>query len=109
MRSTEMLIPQNSFDRLRWAIRDAWIITQRDLIHWIRQPVQLIVGLLFPVMVVLLFGYLFGGGMAVPGGGNYREFLMPGMFAMTMIFNIETTFASITTDAARGITDRFRS
>jgi len=56
-----------------------------------------------------MFGYLFGGGMSVPGSGNYREFLVPGMFAMTMLFGIETTFASVTTDAARGVTDRFRS
>jgi ABC-type multidrug transport system permease subunit len=103
------MIPRTPIDRLRWAIIDAWTITQRDLTHWVRQPTQVIVGLLFPVMVVLMFGYLFGGGMAVPGGGNYREFLMPGMFAMTMVFGIETTFASVTTDAARGVTDRFRS
>jgi ABC-2 type transport system permease protein len=45
----------------------------------------------------------------VPGGGNYREFLMPGMYAMTMVFGIETTFAAVATDAAKGVTDRFRS
>ena len=95
--------------RLGWALADAWTITKRDLQHWAQQPFTIIINLLFPVMIVLLFGYLFGGGMAVPGGGNYREFLMPGMFAMTMFFGIETTFAAIVTDAARGVTDRFRS
>jgi ABC-type multidrug transport system permease subunit len=59
--------------------------------------------------MVLMFGYLFGGQMRVPGGGDYREFLMPGMFAMTMVFGVETTFAAVGTDAARGVTDRFRS
>jgi ABC-2 type transport system permease protein len=96
-------------DRLRWAVADAWTITLRDLFHWARQPTQVIVGLLFPVLIVAMFGYLLGGGMSVPGGGGYREFLMPGMFAMTMLFGIETTFASVATDAARGVTDRFRS
>jgi ABC-2 type transport system permease protein len=95
--------------RFGWALADAWTITKRDLLHWVQQPFNIIIGLLFPVMVVLLFGYLLGGGMAVPGGGNYREFLMPGMFAMTMVFGIETTFAAIATDAAKGVTDRFRS
>ncbi|MBF9135440.1 ABC transporter permease [Plantactinospora sp. S1510] len=95
--------------RLRWAVVDGWTITRRDLIHWARQPVQVVVGLLFPIMVVLMFGYLFGGGMSVPGGGNYREFLMPGMFAMTVLFGIEGTYTAIATDVSRGVTDRFRS
>jgi ABC-type polysaccharide/polyol phosphate export permease len=94
---------------LRWAILDGWTITQRDVLHWVNQPFQIAVGLLFPVMIVLMFGYLLGGAMSVPGGGNYREFLMPGMFATTMLFGIESTFQAISTDAARGITDRFRS
>lgn len=96
-------------NRLRWAVADAWTMTARDLAHWARQPGQVLVGLLFPVMVVLMFGYLFGGAIVVPGGGNYREFLLPGMFAMTMIFGIEATFVSVATDASRGVTDRFRS
>jgi ABC-2 type transport system permease protein len=64
---------------------------------------------LFPVMMVLMFGYLFGGAISVPGGGDYREFLMPGMFAMTMAFGLEGTMMAVSTDAARGVTDRFRS
>jgi ABC-2 type transport system permease protein len=60
-------------------------------------------------MLVLMFGYLFGGAMSVPDGGGYREFLMPGMFALTMVFGIEATMVAVTTDAARGVTDRFRS
>lgn len=90
-------------------ITDGWILTRRTLAHWMRQPAPVILGLLFPVMTVLMFGYLFGGAMRVPGGGAYREFLMPGMYAMTMAFGLETTFTGISTDAARGITDRFRS
>jgi len=98
-------------------VLDSWTITRRDLLHWRQQPAPVLIGLLFPVMIVLIFGYLFGGALAVPdgaalsvpGGGGYREFLMPGMFAMTMLFGLETTFAAVATDAARGITDRFRS
>ncbi|WP_248963355.1 ABC transporter permease [Sphaerisporangium perillae] len=95
--------------RLRWALADGWTITHRDLSHWARRPAQVIVGLLFPVMVVLMFAYLFGGGMAIPGGGDYREFLMPGMFAMTMVFGVEATFTAVSADIAKGVTDRFRS
>jgi ABC transporter DrrB family efflux protein len=65
--------------------------------------------LLFMVMVVLMFGYLFGGAMTVPGGGSYREFLLPGMFALSMLFGVEATMVAVTTDTARGVTDRFRA
>jgi ABC-type multidrug transport system permease subunit len=95
--------------RLRWALADGWTITLRDLNHWARQPWLLLVGLLFPVLIVLMFGYVFGGAMTVPGGGSYREFLMPGIFALTMVFGLEATFTAVTTDAAKGVTDRFRS
>ncbi len=88
---------------------DAYILIGRELRHWARQPFQLIVNLLFPIMLVLMFGYLFGGSMIVPGGGDYKEFLLPGMFAMTMAFGVEATFTAISTDANRGVTDRFRS
>ncbi|GII82139.1 transport permease protein [Sphaerisporangium siamense] len=101
--------PRGGLTRLRWALADGWVITRRDLAHWARQPAQFFIGLLFPVMVVLIFAYMFGGGMVIPGGGDYREFLMPGMFAMTMVFGIEATFTAVSADAARGVTDRFRS
>jgi ABC transporter DrrB family efflux protein len=95
--------------RFRWALTDGWTITARTLTHWSRQPYQILLGLLFPVLMVLMFGYLLGGGMRVPGGGGYREFLLPGMFAMTMAFGLETTFSAVATDASKGVTDRFRT
>jgi ABC-type polysaccharide/polyol phosphate export permease len=98
-----------SVQTLRWAVADGRTLTGRALAHWARRPGELAVALLFPVMVVLMMGYLFGGQMDVPGGGNYREFLVPGMFALTMVFGVETTFAAVATDAAKGVTDRFRS
>jgi len=90
-------------------LRDTWTITRRDLAHWVAQPAPVVISLLFPVMTVLMFGYLFGGALSVPGGGSYREFLLPGMFALTMVFGMEMTMAAVVTDAARGVTDRFRS
>lgn len=102
--------PRTPGSRLAWAITDAWVITCRDLAHWRQQPGAVIVNiLLFPITIVLMFGYLLGGAMTVPGGGDYRGFLMPGMFAMTMVFGIGATLAAVSADAARGITDRFRS
>jgi ABC-type multidrug transport system permease subunit len=94
---------------LHWAVADGWTMTRRDLAHWARHPAPVLVGLLFPILLVLMFGYLLGGAIAVPGGGDYREFLLPGMFVMTMGFGVESTLLAVTTDAARGVTDRFRS
>jgi ABC-2 type transport system permease protein len=102
-------MPVTAAQRLRWSMTDAWTVTGRDLAHWARQPATLVLNLLFMVMMVLMFGYLFGGAMTLPGGGNYREFLMPGMFALSMLFGVESTMVAVTTDAARGVTDRFRS
>ena len=95
--------------RLRWAARDAWLVAQRDMTHWVREPQMIVWGLMFPIMFVLLFAYVFGSGIVVPGGGNYREFLMAGMFAQTMAFGIGETLAAVQADSAKGVTDRFRS
>jgi ABC-2 type transport system permease protein len=93
---------------VRWAVADGWTVLLRSLTHWVREPGALLLGLLFPVLILLMFGYLLGGAMAVPSG-SYLEFLMPGMFALAMVFGLETTTIGVATDAARGITDRFRS
>nr|WP_043536748.1 ABC transporter permease [Saccharomonospora cyanea] len=100
-------VPTTTGSRLRWAVADAWTVTRRDLAHWANQPGMLVANLLFSVMVLLMFGFLFGGAMAVPG--DYWEFLVPGVFALTMVFGIESTFTAVSTDLARGVTDRFRS
>jgi ABC-type multidrug transport system permease subunit len=103
-------IPQTLPQRLGWAIADTWALTRRDLTHWARQPGAVIANtLLFPIMIVLMFGYLLGGAITVPSAGSYREFLVPGMFAMTMVFGIGATLVAVSTDTARGVTDRFRS
>jgi ABC transporter DrrB family efflux protein len=102
-------LPRTARERLRWAVSDAWLVAWRDLVHWVRQPAPFIIGLLFPILMVLMFGYLLGGGMAPAGGGDYREFLLPGMYGMAMVFGLEATMTAVTTDAARGVTDRFRS
>jgi ABC-2 type transport system permease protein len=95
--------------RARWAVVDAVAVAGRDVAHWRRQPAAVLVGALFPVLLLLMFVYLLGGGMVVPGGGDYRDFLVPGMLALAMVFGVEATMTAVVTDTARGITDRFRS
>jgi ABC-2 type transport system permease protein len=61
------------------------------------------------VIMVLLFGYIFGSAISVPGGGDYRAYLMPGLFAMTTITGLIVTGTATTDDMAKGVMDRFRS
>ncbi|MFI6473419.1 ABC transporter permease [Streptomyces sp. NPDC050516] len=82
-------------------------MTRRELAHWARQPVQVVVGLVFPVMLLLVFGYLVGGGRGV--SGPYVDFLVPGMLALTMAFGLEGTMLAVTQDLNKGVVDRFRS
>ncbi|MGX1756787.1 ABC transporter permease [Streptomyces lydicus] len=94
---------------MAWAVTDSWTMTRRGLAHWARQLVQIVVQLVFPVVLLLMFGYFLGGGMAVPGGGDYKEYLVPGMFALTMAFGLESTMIAVTQDLGKGVLDRFRS
>jgi ABC-2 type transport system permease protein len=96
-------------DRRPNALREGLLIAGRDVLHWVRQPWGLVFGLAFNIMLVLMFGFLFGGAIEVPGGGDYLQFLLPGMFALTMLFGLESTMTAMAEDAGRGITDRFRS
>jgi ABC transporter DrrB family efflux protein len=60
-------------------------------------------------MFVLLFAFVFGGAIPLPDGGSYREFLMPGIFAQTVVFAAATTAIGICDDINKGLMDRFRS
>ncbi|NDL58079.1 ABC transporter permease [Phytoactinopolyspora mesophila] len=91
------------------AVIDGITMTRRGLAHWGRNPGQLVVGLLFPVMMLVMFAYFLGGGMEVAGGGDYKEFLVPGMFALSMAFGLEGTMVALTQDINKGVLDRFRS
>jgi ABC-2 type transport system permease protein len=90
-----------------YALTDSWTMTRRELAHWARQPVQVVVNLVFPVMLLLMFGYLIGGGRGVQG--SYIDYLVPGMLALTMAFGLEGTMIAVTQDLNKGVIDRFRS
>ncbi|QYG95054.1 ABC transporter permease [Iamia sp. SCSIO 61187] len=94
---------------LAWLVADSWTVTRRTFLHWRQQPWGIAVGLCFPVLTLLMFAYLFGGGFAVPGDGGYEAFLVPGMLALSVLFGIEGTVLEVVTDASKGITDRFRA
>ncbi|WP_300015632.1 ABC transporter permease [Pseudonocardia sp.] len=90
-------------------IIDTGVLTGRYLSHLRRRPEEIVNAVGFPILMMLIFVFLFGGMMTVPGGGDYRSALLPGLFTMTMLFGVSSTMVAVVTDAQRGITDRFRS
>ncbi len=90
------------------AFRDGAIVAKRNLIKIKRVPEVLVFVLISPIMFVLLFAYVFGGAIDIPGA-SYREFLIAGIFAQTVIFGATFTGAGLAEDMQKGIIDRFRS
>ena len=101
--------PESPAARLRWAIADGLTVTRRNLSHIRRVPEKLLDVTLQPIIFVFLFAYVFGSAIQVPGGGNYREFLLPGIFAQSVAFLAITTAVGVADDMAKGLIDRFRS
>jgi ABC-2 type transport system permease protein len=91
------------------ALADSAVITKRNLIKVKRVPDLLVFATLSPIMFVLLFRYVFGGAIQVPGDVSYAEFLLPGIFAQTVVFGSTITGASLAEDLQKGLIDRFRS
>jgi ABC transporter DrrB family efflux protein len=87
---------------------DGAVIAKRNVIKIKRVPDLLVFSTLSPIMFVLLFAYIFGSAIPVPGV-NYREFLMAGIFAQTVVFGATITGTSLAEDIQKGVIDRFRS
>jgi ABC-2 type transport system permease protein len=90
-------------------VDDSRVLAGRYLAHLRHRPEGVVTAVGFPVLILLMFVYLLGGMMQVPGGGDYRAALLPGLFTLTMLFGVSSTMVEVVTDAQRGITDRFRS
>src|SRR5256885_5394302 len=90
------------------AVADTITIAQRNLITLVRVPQLLIFSTIQPVIFVLLFRYVFGGAIRVPGV-PYVDFLMPGVFAQTVAFGAMNTAIGLATDLNTGLIERFRS
>ncbi|MEU7630004.1 ABC transporter permease [Nocardia sp. NPDC049220] len=97
-------------ERLSIVVSDSLTIAKRNVIKIKRVPDVLIFSTLSPIMFVLLFAYIFGAAIDVPGlSGGYREFLIAGIFAQTVVFGATFTGAGLAEDMQKGIIDRFRS
>jgi ABC-2 type transport system permease protein len=101
--------PTTLADRIRWSLADGVTVVWRNLAQLKSQPGELIGAVVFPAIMIVLFGYVLGSAIKVPGGGDYREYLMPGLFAMTALTSLMSTMTAVATDASKGVMDRFRS
>ncbi|XVV05703.1 ABC transporter permease [Actinosynnema sp. CA-248983] len=90
------------------ALGDGAVVAKRNLIKIKRVPDLLVFSTLSPIMFVLLFAYVFGGSIQIPGM-DYREFLMAGIFAQTVVFGATITGSGLAEDIQKGVIDRFRS
>ena len=93
---------------LRWLIADTLVFARRNLSHVKELPEKLIEVTIQPVMFVMLFAYVFGGAIAIPGG-NYREYLIAGIIVQSIAFGVMGPAITIATDLKEGVVDRFLS
>lgn len=90
-------------------VEQSWIMVKRNMIHTKRMPEMLSDVTVQPIMFVLLFAFVFGASIATGGSASYREFLLPGIQAQTIVFTAFVVSTGITADIEKGIIDRFRS
>ena len=89
--------------------RDALAIALRNLIAYRRVPQLLVFSTIQPVIFVLMFRYVFGGAIKLPGRTPYVDYLMPGIFVQTVVFGSLAAAIGLATDLKSGLLERFRS
>ena len=94
---------------LRWLISDVAVLTRRILARIAREPETLMDVTIQPILFVLMFAYVFGGAIPLPGGGSYHEYLVGGMLAMGLAMTAPGTAVALVTDMSSGLVDCFRS
>ena len=92
-----------------WAVRDTGTVAWRNLVVLRRVPQMLVFATIQPILFVLLFTYVFGGEISIPGVPKYVDYLMPGIFAQTVAFGAINTALGLAEDLNKGLIERFRS
>jgi ABC-2 type transport system permease protein len=88
---------------------DTRVIARRNLLTLARTPQVVVFASIQPVIFVLLFRYVFGGSIHVPGYRSYADYLIPGIVVQTTLFGGSSLTVKVAEDMTKGITDRFRS
>jgi ABC-2 type transport system permease protein len=90
-------------------LSDTWAMTRRNLIHISRAPLQLSDVTIQPLIFTLLFVYIFGSGIPIPGGGSYVDYVLAGILALNLVSSTMGTAVGLSTDLHEGMMDRFRT
>src|SRR6516165_10542341 len=90
-------------------LADIWAMTRRNLVHISREPMQLSDVTLQPLLFTVLFVYIFGGAIPIPGGGSYVDYLLAGILALNLVTSTMGTAVGLSTDLHEGMIDRFRA
>lgn len=97
-------------EKLLNGVKDTLTIAKRNLIRTTRSPQMLVFATVQPVMLLLLFNYVFGGAIKLgPGIDSYIVYLLPGLIVQTMLFGSTQAVVGVNADANSGIIDRFKS
>lgn len=96
-------------DRITMALQDSWVEAERHLRIIPRNVELLLFAAVQPVMFVVLFVYVFGGSIEVPGYDNYEQYLLPGIFSQSLVFGSAFTGIGLAEDLSKGLIDRLRS
>src|SRR5580700_8305666 len=100
---------ENPTRALLGRVLDVWSMTRRNLVHISREPMQLSDVTIQPVLFTVLFIYIFGGGIPIPDGGNYKDFVLAGLLALNLVTSTMGTAVGLSTDLHEGMIDRFRT
>ncbi len=92
---------------MRMIAADSAVMFRRCARHTLRSPDTLIISLLMPILVMLLFTYVFGG--AIDVGGSYLDYVVPGIMLLCTGFGASITATAVSADMTRGSIDRFRT
>jgi ABC transporter DrrB family efflux protein len=90
-------------------LSDIWAMTRRNLVHISREPMQLSDVTIQPVLFTVLFIYIFGGGIPIPGGASYKDFVLAGLLSLNLTTSSMGTAVGLSTDLHEGVIDRFRT
>jgi ABC transporter DrrB family efflux protein len=96
-------------DAMLGAVSDVWFMTRRNLVHISREPMQLSDVTVQPLLFTVLFVYLFGGAVLLPGGGRFVDFLLAGILTLNLVTPTMGTAVGLSTDLHEGMVDRFRT
>lgn len=89
-------------------VRDAVLLAWRNYVHHLRVPSLMLFPLMTPMIFLLLFRYILGGSIVIPGV-SYVDYLVPGIVVQSITFGATQTGVGLASDVNQGITDRFRA